>query len=121
MQKHKSYPLTLLNGTTSSVKQRIDLERGTVIGGFITVANPNDVPASGFLNIGLETSSGTDLVDEVDVKAWAQRQGGSYTDSIKPFFIKEITIYVVVNSDVAPANDVKMQLVLVYDVTEKCD
>lgn len=114
MQLHKAYSLTLLSGATSA-KQRIELEQGNVIAGFITVANSGDL-ASGFTNVGIESANGgKELVDQIDVRAWAQRSGGSYINSAKPFNITDRTIYATVNSDAAPAADVKMQLVLIYE------
>ena len=114
MQKHKSYNLVLGVGE-STLKERITLDPGTVVGGFIVVDNKANLGA-GFVNIGIDSAGGKEIVDDVHVTAWEQRQGGDYYGSIKPFSITENAINVNVNADTAiPATAVNFQLVLVYN------
>jgi hypothetical protein len=118
MQVHKAYALKLLSGTATA-KQRIELDQGNVIAGFITVANSGDLGA-GFTNIGIESSNGgKELVDAINYSSWAQRSGGSYLDSAKPFFITDRTIYVTIDADNVTTDDVDFQLVLIYE-QQKC-
>ena len=116
-QVHKSYPLTLAVGKTS-LKERITLEPGTVVGGFIVIEDKTKLTDGEFTNVGIKSMGNSDLVDPVDVRAWEQRSGGSYLDSLKQFFFSEKEVNVIIETGTTQAAAVNLQLVLIFNQDE---
>ena len=110
-QVHKAYPITF---DTASVTKDISLEPGLVIGGYIQIDNEANLPP-GFSNLGIKSEGNSDLVDPVDIRAWKQRTGGSYLDSVKAFYFDEKRVRINLDASAAPEDDVNLQLVLIYD------
>ena len=116
-QVHKSYPITLGTGSPTA-KQRITLEPGTVVAGFIVIEDKTKLTDGEFTNVGIKSMGNSDLVDPMHVTAWEQRNGGSYLDSMKQFYFSEKEVNVIIEAGTAPAEAVNLQLVLVYNQDE---
>ena len=116
-QVQKTYPLTLAVGKTS-LKERITLEPGVVVGGFISIEDETKLTAGQFTSVGIKTMGNSDLVDLLDVKAWKQRSGGTTLESIKQFFFTEKEVNVIIETGVAQVAALNLQFVLVYDQSQ---